>query len=60
MTSENKNFVNINVKKTLIKLDQKISDALKSLQNSSNKICIVVDRNNYFKGVLNDGDIKYY
>ena len=58
MTSENKNFVNINVKKTLIKLDQKISDALKSLQDSSNKICIVVDRNNYFKGVLNDGDIR--
>ena len=58
MTSKNKDFVNVNVKKTFIKLDQTISEALKSIQNSQSKICIVVDRKNYFKGVVNDGDIR--
>ena len=43
MTSKNKNLVNINLKKTFIKLNHKISDALKSLQSSQSKICIVVD-----------------
>ena len=58
MTSKNKNLVNINLKKTFIKLNHKISDALKSLQSSQSKICIVVDQKNYFKGLLNDGDIR--
>ena len=58
MTSKNKDFVNINVKKTFIKLNQTISEALKSIQNSQSKICIVVDQKNYFKGVVNDGDIR--
>ena len=39
-------------------MKNKISDALKSLINSGTRICIVVDKKNHFKGVLNDGDIR--
>ena len=58
MISKNKDFVDLDIKKTFIKLDQKISDALNSLTNSECKICIVVDKNNFFKGIVNDGDIR--
>jgi len=58
MIFKDKNFVNLNVKKTFISLDQKLSDALKSLTSTQSKICIVVDKNEIFKGILNDGDIR--
>ena len=48
----------MNIKSTFIRLDQKISDSLKNLTKSQCRICIVVDKNNNFKGVLNDGDIR--
>ena len=48
MISKNKDFVDLDIKKTFIKLDQKISDALNSLTNSECKICIVVDKNKCF------------
>ena len=58
MTFKNINYKSLKIKKTYVKLNQKISDALKSLTNSQFKICIVVDKKNYFKGILNDGDIR--
>ena len=58
MIFKEKKLVNLNIKKTFIKQNQKISDALKSLTNSQSKICIVVDNNQFFKGVVNDGDIR--
>ncbi len=58
MTYKKKNFIDLNVKKSFIRLENKISDALKSLINSGTRICIVVDKKNHFKGVLNDGDIR--
>jgi len=48
----------MNIKNTYIRIDQKISDSLKSLTKSQSKICIIVDNNDNFKGVLNDGDIR--
>jgi dTDP-glucose pyrophosphorylase/predicted transcriptional regulator len=48
----------MNIKSTFIRPDQKISDSLKNLTKSQCRICIVVDKNNNFKGVLNDGDIR--
>lgn len=51
-------FPDENLKKAFIKLDQTINDALKSLTYSNTKICIVTDKKNLFKGVLNDGDIR--
>jgi len=48
----------LNFKKTFVKLNQTINDALKCLNYSAAKICIVVDNRNFFKGVLNDGDIR--
>ena len=50
MTFKNINYKSLKIKKTYVKLNQKISDALKSLTNSQFKICIVVDKKNYFKG----------
>ena len=48
----------ININKLFIKLDQTINDALKNLALSKAKICIVIDNKNFFKGLLNDGDIR--
>ncbi len=47
-----------NLKKTYIKLGDTIADALKSLSASSLRVCMVLDKKNFFKGVLNDGDIR--
>ena len=58
MISKNKYLQDNSIRKTFIKLDQTINDALKSLTLSNAKICIVVDKKNNFKGVLNDGDIR--
>ena len=58
MISKNNYSANSKIKKTFVKLDQTINDALKSLNSSNAKICIVVDKKNFFKGVLNDGDIR--
>ena len=58
MTSKNITFLPTDFKKTFVNLDQKISDALKSLNFSRAKICIVVDKKNFFKGIINDGDIR--
>ena len=44
--------------KTYIKLGDTIKDALRSLSASSLRVCIVLDKNNFFKGILNDGDIR--
>ena len=57
MTHKNKNF-SLDFKKTFIQLNQTIRDALKSLNISGSKLCIVVDKKYLFKGVLNDGDIR--
>lgn len=46
------------LKKSYIKLGDTIEDALKSLSASSLRVCIVLDKKNFFKGVLNDGDIR--
>ena len=46
------------IKKTYIYLGQTIEDALKKIQSSSFKICIVLNTKDLFKGVLNDGDIR--
>ncbi|SMF79612.1 sugar phosphate nucleotidyltransferase [Candidatus Pelagibacter sp. HIMB1321] len=58
MTYKTKYLLDIDIKKTFIKLHETINDALKSLNNSNARICIVVDKKNFFKGVLNDGDIR--
>lgn len=52
------NFSELIVKKTYIKLGETIADALKSLSESGLRICIVLDNKKFFKGVLNDGDIR--
>ena len=59
MTSK-KNKINLpkKIKKILIYQDQTINEALKNLSSSGYKMCIVMDRKNNFKGVLNDGDIR--
>ena len=43
MISKNKYLQDNSIRKTFIKLDQTINDALKSLTLSNAKICIVVD-----------------
>ena len=48
MISKNIYLGNFSIKKTFIKLDQTINDALKSLTSSNAKICIVVDKKNFF------------
>jgi len=58
MTYKTKYLLDVDIKKTFIKLHETINDALKSLNNSNARICIVVDKKNFFKGVLNDGDIR--
>ena len=58
MISKKRNSPFLDFKKTFIQLDQKVKDALKSLNYSRSKLCIVVDKKNSFKGVLNDGDIR--
>ena len=55
---KNNYLIDPNIKKIIVRLHQTINDALKSLAHSSAKICIVLDNNNFFKGVLNDGDIR--
>ena len=57
MMYKNKNY-SLDFKKTFIQLDQTIKDALKNLNISGSKLCIVVDKKYLFKGVLNDGDIR--
>ena len=46
------------IRKISIYLDQTINAALKNLSSSNYRMCIVLDRKNNFKGVLNDGDIR--
>ena len=58
MTSKNIIFLPTDLKKTLVNLDQTINYALKSLDSSGSRICIVVDKKNLFKGIVNDGDIR--
>ena len=58
MIFKKKNLPYLDFDETFIKLDQTIKDALKSLNSSGLKICVVVDKKNLFKGVLNDGDIR--
>lgn len=53
----NKNL-NFNIKKNFIYLGQTINDALKILSFSKFKICLVLNKNNFFKGVIVDGDIR--
>ena len=44
MISKDNYSANSKIKKTFVKLDQTINDALKSLNISNAKICIVVDK----------------
>ena len=53
-----KNKINLKIEKSCIFLDQTINDALKNLSSSGFKMCIVLNRNKDFKGVINDGDIR--
>ena len=47
-----------NWKKTLIKKDKKIKDAIKSLELAELQVLLVVDKKNKFLGTLTDGDIR--
>ena len=58
MIFKKKNLPYLDFNETFIKLDQTVKDALKSLNTSGLRLCIVVDKKNLFKGVLNDGDIR--
>tara|TARA_Y200000002_G_scaffold375111_2_gene376890 strand:- start:150 stop:1211 length:1062 start_codon:yes stop_codon:yes gene_type:complete len=58
MISKNIISLSTDFKKTFVNLDQTISHALKSLNYSGARICIVVDKKNLFKGLINDGDIR--
>ena len=58
MIFKKKNLSYLDFDKTFMQLDQTVKDALKSLNTTGLKICIVVDKKNLFKGVLNDGDIR--
>ena len=57
-SSKNKTNSVSEIKKTYIYLGQTIEDALKIIQFSNFKICIVLNHRDVFKGVLNDGDIR--
>jgi len=46
------------IKKTLIKNNCKISDAIKSLNNSRLKIVLVLTKNNKLAGTVVDGDVR--
>ena len=46
------------IKKTLIKYNCKISDAIKSLNNSRLKIVLVLTKNNKLAGTVVDGDVR--
>lgn len=46
------------LKKIIISQDSKILEAINNLNNSGLKIVLVVDKNNKFVGVVNDGDIR--
>ena len=56
--NKKKDVIPKNVRKTFIYIGQTINEALKNISSSGYKICIVLDSKNYFKGVLNDGDIR--
>ena len=45
-------------KKTVIKKNLKISDAVKSLISSQMQICLVIDFKGKFYGTITDGDIR--
>tara|TARA_B100000787_G_C16196351_1_gene301157 strand:+ start:1387 stop:2445 length:1059 start_codon:yes stop_codon:yes gene_type:complete len=45
-------------KKTIIKKNLKIKDAVKSLISSQMQICLVIDLNGKFYGTITDGDIR--
>ena len=46
------------LKKIIISQDSKILDAINNLNASSLRIVLIVDENNKFVGVVNDGDIR--
>ena len=58
MISRKKNKINFEIKNSFIYIDQTINHALKNLSSSGFKLCIVLDRKDNFKGVINDGDIR--
>ena len=58
MIYKKNNNLSLEISKAIIYCGETISDALKNLSISGYKICIVLDRKNNFKGVLNDGDIR--
>lgn len=58
MLYKTNNLSKLKLKKTYIKLGDTIEDALKSLSASNLRVCIVIDKKNFFKGILNDGDIR--
>ena len=47
-----------NLKKIIVSLESRISEAIKNLNLSKLKIVIIVDKNKKFIGVVNDGDIR--
>tara|TARA_Y100000389_G_scaffold205091_1_gene263027 strand:- start:21786 stop:22853 length:1068 start_codon:yes stop_codon:yes gene_type:complete len=58
MIYKKKNILSKEIKSTFIYQEQTIKEALRTLTSSGYKMCIVLDRKNHFKGVLNDGDIR--
>ena len=46
------------IKKTLIKYNCKVSDVIKSLNNSGLKIALVLNKKNKLAGTIVDGDIR--
>ena len=51
-------MTNRNWKKTLIKSNRNIRDAIKTLEIAELQVLLVVDDNNKLKGTLTDGDIR--
>lgn len=51
-------MTNRNWKKTLIKSNRNIRDAIKTLEIAELQVLLVVDDNNKFKGTVTDGDIR--
>ena len=52
MISKKRNSPFLDFKKTFIQLDQKVKDALKSLNYSRSRLCIVVDKKIHLRGYL--------
>lgn len=58
ISNKNTKYLSFDIKKNFIYIGQTINDALKIISFSKFKICLVLNKSNFFKGVLVDGDIR--